>query len=177
MDAENLRYTAPIVREILAGYRLSIHGIHGIAHWGRVLENGLQLAAQTGADSMVVVLFAIFHDACRLNEDWDLDHGLRGARLGHQMRASLPALSDRQFDLLYESCRLHTDGLIDGDVTLQTCWDADRLDLGRVGISPSLDRLCTDAGRKLRDWAHERAVSRVVPKFVLELWSPPSRNE
>ena len=28
-------------------------------------------------------------------------------------------------------------------VTIQVCWDADRLDLGRVGIRPSYHKLCT----------------------------------
>jgi uncharacterized protein len=87
------------------------------------------------------------------------------------MRASLPSLADADFDLLTEACRLHTDGLLDGDVTVQTCWDADRLDLGRVGITPRFDRLCTAAGRRLRDWAHQRAVAREIPTFVSTIWS------
>ena len=27
-------------------------------------------------------------------------------------------------------------GRLDRDITIQTCWDADRLDLGRIGITP-----------------------------------------
>ena len=34
------------------------------------------------------------------------------------------------------ACRYHSVGRLDRDVTIQTCWDADRLDLGRVGITP-----------------------------------------
>jgi uncharacterized protein len=72
--------------------------------------------------------------------------------------------------LLYEACRLHTDGLLEGDPTLQACWDADRLDLGRVGIQPRLDLLCTDAARSLRDWAHARAIAYHEPLEVLTGW-------
>ena len=79
-------------------------------------------------------------------------------------------LDDDDFELLFEACRLHTDGLIDGDITLQTCWDADRLDLGRVGITPEPDLLCTDAARELLDWAHERAILRYEPNFVADDW-------
>ena len=38
----------------------------------------------------------------------------------------------------------------DADITVQTCWDADRLDLGRVGIRPDPRRLCTAAARNPR---------------------------
>ena len=38
--------------------------------------------------------------------------------------------------MLEEACRLHTNGQREADVTIQTCWDADRLDLLRVGTHP-----------------------------------------
>lgn len=47
-----------------------------------------------------------------------------------------------------------------GDATVLTCWDADRLDLGRVGIRPHPHRLCTEAARDpvLLEWAYQRSV-------------------
>ena len=54
--------------------------IHGPAHWRRVLRNALLLATRTGADEMVVRLFAVFHDARRLNDMHEPDHGARGAK-------------------------------------------------------------------------------------------------
>ena len=112
-----------------------------------MLENGQRLASETGANVDVVTLFALFHDSRRVNEDRDLGHGHRGARYARKLRGKLIDLDDADFKLLFEACRLHTDGLTEGDVTLQTCWDADRLDLGRVGITPEPDQLCTDAAR------------------------------
>ena len=44
--------------------------------------------------------------------------------------------------------RLHSDGHIEGDPVLRACWDADRLDLWRVGIEPDPQRLCTAHARK-----------------------------
>jgi len=38
-------------------------------------------------------------------------------------------------------------GVIRCDSTVLTCWDADRLDLGRVGITPKAIYLCTDAAQ------------------------------
>ena len=135
-----------------------------------VLENGQRLASETGANVDVVTLFALFHDSRRVNEDRDLGHGHRGARYARKLRGKLIDLDDADFKLLFEACRLHTDGLTEGDVTLQTCWDADRLDLGRVGITPEPDQLCTDAARRLIDWAHERASIGYEPDMVADVW-------
>jgi uncharacterized protein len=79
-------------------------------------------------------------------------------------------LDDSQFTLLYEACRLHTDGHTDAAPTVQACWDADRLDLGRVGITPAPHRLCTDAARALLPWAHARAITHHPPVDVLKRW-------
>ncbi len=123
-----------IIHEILKDYALPWDGIHGVSHWARVLENGLRVTKLTGAKVEVVLLFAVFHDACRVNEATDPDHGRRGADLAAKMRGSLFDLPDLEFQLLYDACAGHTDGRTQADITIQTCWDADRLDLGRVGM-------------------------------------------
>lgn len=161
---------AAIMREILRGYSLPKYGFHGVVHWSRVLENGLRIADDTNADREVVTLFALFHDSRRFNEDRDDGHGLRGGELARRLRGTLIHLDDARFELLFEACRLHTDGLTVGDQTLQTCWDADRLDLGRVGIMPKPHRLCTDAARRLIRWAHDRATSGFEPTALLDAW-------
>ena len=161
-----------IIEAILADYRLPLRGEHGVVHWARVLENGLKIAEVNGAHTEVVTLFALFHDSRRVNEHWDQGHGLRGADFARSLRGKLVHLDDAKFDLLYEACRLHTDGLVDADPTMQACWDADRLDLGRVGIRPHPDRLCTDAARRLIDWAHHRATAGHEPVEALEEWLP-----
>ena len=135
-----------------------------------MLENGLRVAEVTGADPEVVTLFALFHDSRRINEVRDDGHGLRGAEFASSLRGSLIHLDDTRFDLLFEACRLHSDGHTDGDATLQACWDADRLDLGRVGISPQPRRLCTDAARELIAWADRRATQGHEPETVLGTW-------
>ncbi len=58
------------------------------------------------------------------------------------------------------------------DLTIQTCWDADRLDLGRVGIVVRPARLCTAAARdaKLIAWANRRGYEGYIPPLVLDAW-------
>jgi len=37
----------------------------------------------------------------------------------------------------------------DGAISIGTCWDADRLDLGRVGVIPSVNFMSTPAGKEV----------------------------
>ncbi|MDP6528277.1 MAG: hypothetical protein QGI43_01090 [Gemmatimonadota bacterium] len=154
-----------VIEEILAGYSLPPLGIHGIAHWGRVLETGLKLAQSTGADPAVVTLFAVFHDARRINEGTDPGHGRRGADLATSLRPLL-GLTDAQFDQLTHACAHHTDGTTVGDATVQTCWDSDRLDLWRVGMTPHDPWLCTEAAREaeIREWTRIRSLDDYLPE-------------
>ncbi len=162
----------PLVHRILEDYALRWDGTHGVGHWARVLENGLQLADATGAKIEVVQLFAILHDSRRVSDGVDDDHGQRGAELAADLRGDLFTLSDDDFELLYEACVAHSDGLIEGHVTIQTCWDADRLDLGRVGMIPAPKLLCTPAAKapEMLKWADGRAAFEVVPDLVRDEW-------
>lgn len=167
--------TAAIIAEILKGYELNPRGFHGVVHWARVMENGLKLEETTGADRTVVTLFALFHDSRRVNDGSDWGHGLRGAKLARQLRGSAFELNDDEFELLYRACEWHTEGESDPSPTVCTCWDADRLDLGRVGIRPDPRYLCTEAARcpMMIAWAEKRARADFEPSIVIEQWGIP----
>ncbi len=163
-----------VVRAVLADYALPWDGIHGVGHWARVLGNGLRLAEVTRADVEVVQLFAVLHDSKRQNESSDLGHGMRGAEFASQLRGTVFDVTDAQFALLVQACADHTNGLTEADITIQTCWDADRLDLGRVGMRPEPTKLCTDAAKQPEfiKWADGRAAFAVVPEFMRREWLP-----
>jgi len=139
-----------------------------VVHWARVLETGVRLAASTGARVQVVRLFAVFHDSRRTNEGRDPGHGRCGAALAAVLRGKFFQMSDEDFELLRIACTEHTMGKTVGDVTVQTCWDADRLDLGRVGIIPHPKYLCTKAAkdRAMIFWAYQRGITDFVPSIV-----------
>lgn len=155
-----------VTRELLdvirKQYRLAWHGIHGIGHWNRVRANGLRLAESTGADVMVVELFAALHDSRRFNDNHDPEHGPRAAELVHELDPALVPLSAVQLHLLAEACRTHTTGMVTDDPTIGTCWDADRLDLLRVGVRPDPRYLVTEAARdpRMMGWAIGRSITR-----------------
>ena len=162
----------PILHKILEDYALPVNGYHGVAHWARVLENGLRLSAETGADVEVVSLFAILHDSRRLNEGWDPDHGPRAALFAEKILGTVFEMDPERFFLLQEACIGHTHEKTHQNVTIQTCFDADRLDLGRVGIRPDPRLLSTAAARSkaIINWADGRASFGVVPEFVKDAW-------
>ncbi len=125
--------------------------LHGPDHWRRVEANGLRLAAETDADVDVVRLFALFHDSRRINEGTDPDHGARGAAWAANLRGTLYQLDLPRLEQLMEACTSHTDGRRHADPTIGTCWDADRLDLGRVHILPDAAYMSTKPGQRLAE--------------------------
>lgn len=150
-----------LIRVVRGQFALEWDGPHGAPHWSRVRENGLRLAEVTGANVRVVELFAFLHDARRLNDGHDPGHGPRAARFARSLAGSVFELPAGDLDLLVTACHGHSDGLSAGDATVLTCWDADRLDLGRVGIRPEPGRLCTEAARdpRILEWAYRRSLS------------------
>jgi uncharacterized protein len=130
---------------------------HGEEHWRRVATNGLDLAAAAGADALVVVLFGIFHDSMRFNEEWDPEHGKRGGFLAACLNTELIGLPEDRLDVLYKACAEHSDGDTSDDPTTGVCWDADRLDLVRLGKEIFPGSMSTAAGRTAP--ARRRAVS------------------
>jgi len=162
----------PILKAILDEYVLPWVGDHGVAHWARVLENGLRLAQQTSANVEVVTLFAVLHDSRRINEVTDPNHGPRAAEFATTIRGKVFDLPDHEFKLLYRACEGHTHERTHPDITIQTCWDSDRLDLGRVGVRPHHSRLCTEAAKQsaMLKWADGRASMGVIPALVEDEW-------
>lgn len=121
---------------------------HGIDHWDRVYNNG-QLLLTPEVNPLVVGLFAYLHDSCRENDGQDLEHGPRAALYIDTLRTTLlKDVSDKDIYILKEACRLHTSADKTGNPTIDACFDADRLDLGRVGIIPDPERMATDRGKE-----------------------------
>ncbi|MBO7104100.1 MAG: hypothetical protein J6W22_01270 [Fibrobacter sp.] len=124
--------------------------IHGLAHWRQVEFNGVSLAKVTHADITVVRLFALFHDSKREDDGYDGEHGERGAEFAKQcFEEKLLDITQEQFEKLYHACKFHTKERSTGDATIDTCYDADRLDLGRVGFELNPHKMATAAGAKI----------------------------
>jgi uncharacterized protein len=153
--------TRLVIDAVKAQYRLDWNGIHGISHWMRVYENGMRLASKTGADKRIVELFAFLHDSCRKNDNEDSAHGARAASFIDTLQGTVLNLDQQSLETLKAACINHSLETCRGNATMQTCYDADRLDLGRRGVSiePDPEYLCTEAAKDPETirWAYQRS--------------------
>ena len=79
-----------------------------------------------------------------------MEHGLRASLFIDTIRDSyLKSLSDEQIETLKTACEMHTVVPRTGDITVNICFDSDRMDLLRVGILPVPERMATKQGAEL----------------------------
>ena len=121
-----------LVEHCFEAYQMDHNGYHGFDHWMRVLYNGRLLAGMENANLRVVELFCLLHDTQRRNENRDPSHGRRAARYAKSLRDVWFDISDEEIDLVTDALKYHSDGYTEAEITVQVCWDADRLDLVSV---------------------------------------------
>ncbi len=148
---------------LIGRFMLDEHSIHGPDHWRRVERHAVALADASGGDLVIVRLFAAFHDVCRWSDGEDSDHGARGAEFASALRGELFELPDASFAQLQYACIHHTAGRISDDPTIGACWDADRLDIWRAGITPVEKYMSTTQARMLVRRRH------IGPRFTPKL--------
>lgn len=127
-----------------------------------MLHHGLTIGRERDADLFVVELFAFLHNTQRFSDGGDRWHGLRAADYARSLNGVYFDLQPAQIDDLCYAMLWHSGGSTHKKVNIQTCWDADRLDLGRVGTTPSPRFLSAEAvkhiesavkwNRKSRGW-------------------------
>ena len=64
-----------------------------------------------------------------------------------QKNKNILDLNKDQLNTLYKACAGHTGGINPSSDTIACCWDADRLDIRRVGANPDLQLFNTDAAK------------------------------
>lgn len=146
------RVSPTVIEQVLAQYRCDLGGYHGAAHWDRVLYNALTLFVRTEDKYKIhfntLPYFALFHDSQRFDEGHDLSHGMRAATyIEKNFSATRLGLSRFEYKRLIDACFGHTTERISRDPTIAICWDADRLDLGRVGVIPDPSYFSTEEAK------------------------------
>ncbi len=170
VEPGNLRSVAEVLERVL-GSPLARSELHGEDHWRRVAVAGSRIADRTlGVDRLVVLLFAILHDAGRLRDFFDEHHAYRGARLARELLEDGVVVSEGQLETLLFAVERHDAGETTEDPTVAACWDADRLDLWRLGVRPDPRLLSTEAAWELVEWGREMQGERYSWEEVLGLF-------
>jgi len=142
-----------LLQHIIENFKIDINGYHGPAHWSRVLENTKKISEYYNFQSPVFELFAILHDSQRENENSDPYHGPRAAKWIQENRnnfKSLQNLTEDEFLTLKYACDSHSTPIkFSPSYIIDICHDSDRLDLGRVGISPCASYMNTNYSKSL----------------------------
>ena len=160
-------------------FALDYKGYHGVPHWARVAHHAIELSLASNLDPTVPALFALFHDSCREEEHNDPEHGKRAAHWVRRLakRGKLPQLSTEQVELLSSACSDHSEGYTHAHPIVEVCWDADRLDLGRVGLEPDPKKLCTALAQdpeRIRNayrWSQGYAKSGRIAPSLKKRWA------
>jgi uncharacterized protein len=143
------------------------HGDHlgnsGPMHWERAWQNGQLLIPMTKANPTVVELFCYLHDCCSVHDGHEPEHGPAAMFFIRQNIQLFSFLTDQEFTLLVDACANHTFNLLSKDPTIATCWDADRLDLGRRGIYPKAEFFSTQAAKNpaIIERAYQNSIAKV----------------
>jgi uncharacterized protein len=153
-----------VIYELLNNFQLDIqYGIHGFEHWARVVHNGLLIAEHNNASANVIITFGFFHDSCRQNDSYDPLHGERAASLLLDYKEQLNLTND-EINKVIIACHGHTNETHIDNIDVSTCWDADRLELYRVGITPNPEFLNNEFSKN--NDTIERACERSENEFI-----------
>lgn len=77
---------AALVAQVIDRSPIALSFVHGEEHWRRCALAGHKLAALTPeADELLVLLFALLHDSCRVSEEHDPGHSRRAAEWAQEL--------------------------------------------------------------------------------------------
>lgn len=153
MDMDTPMVSNELIAHLLGEFALRWDGIHGLSHWVRVYRNGLWLAYkmklehEVEVDQEVIALFAVLHDAGRVSDGVDENHGSATSALVSKLSGAHFNISPPQEQTLTYACLMHHQDIVSFEPTVGVCWDANRLDLSRVGLKIDPRFLSTQAAK------------------------------
>ncbi len=121
--------------------------IHGMPHLRQVALTAGRLAVLVGCDVESAVVAGFLHDCARVHDGGGNRHAHDSAVLARRLlKTFYPHLDAPR---LCEAIARHADGRTTDDPLAACLWDADRLDLCRLGIEADPRLLSTRAARRV----------------------------
>ncbi|MFC4236475.1 hypothetical protein ACFOY8_14820 [Thalassospira xianhensis] len=151
-----------------AGYPGS--SLHGEQHWRCVASAANFIAEYTpNCDLATLSLFSLLHDSMREDDGYDEFHGQRAAEyLDTLVDDGVIGGGEADISRLRLAIYWHNQASVDPkDSTIGACWDADRLNLWRLGIRPNARYLSTEFAQR----------ENTINQAMIFLNSPPEWEE
>lgn len=123
-------------------------GIHGESHIRNVVKLAKRISRRECPQyTNDVIVGAALHDVGRRDDFGGNEHAVRGSRIAKGVIKSYwPNL---HADKIVEAIKYHTGGLTTSDPLIGSIWDADRLDLVRLGKRIDISLLSTKTAKKI----------------------------
>ncbi|MHB9031383.1 MAG: HD domain-containing protein [Candidatus Latescibacterota bacterium] len=121
--------------------------IHGLEHLRRVACTAGRIALWENEDMKAAVVGGFLHDCARVNDGGGQEHAYDSAIIAEEvLRRHFPELdADRVVFAIHH----HAAGLIAEDLLVGAIWDADRLDLVRLGVRVRTELLSTRIAKRV----------------------------
>ncbi len=121
--------------------------LHGVSHLRRVAILSGRLANAVGEDVESAVVMGFLHDCARRNDKNDIEHARDSEVLARGLVERFYPHLD--VDRICEAIAGHADGEVTSDPFTGCLWDADRMELKRIGRTIDLDLLSTKVAKRL----------------------------
>ena len=122
-------------------------GLHGMSHLRRVASTAGRIASLISEDVEAAVVTGFLHDCARTDDGGGTSHAHDSACVAKNILPTCYPHLD--VDRLCAGIAGHADGVVTDDLLIGSVWDADRLDLVRLGIEVDLGLLSTSVARRV----------------------------
>ena len=138
------------VRKIAIQNMLMKSAVHGMQHIDRVVEFAKKIAKRECPQNYDdVVVGAYLHDLGRTDDDFNYEHGPKGAQIAEFLiEKHWPWLEKER---IVKAIQFHSHGETTKDKLIGAIWDADRLDLTRFGRIIDISYLSTRTGKRMAE--------------------------
>ncbi len=120
--------------------------IHGIKHLRRVAYWAGRFAKLEDVCIKAAIIGGFLHDCARENDFDGNSHAHKSADLARRIITKY--WTDVDVDKIYSAIYHHADGFTTSDPLIGCIWDADRITLTRLGITPNPELLSTNGARR-----------------------------
>lgn len=161
-----------IIREVEALSFTSLEclstNIHGVQHLRQVAFLAGRFAYSLNVDYKTAIIGGYLHDCARSDDGGGNSHAHESAFLAKRIIETNWSSTD--IDKIFYAIYYHADGLNTNDPFIGCIWDADRLNLVRLGLIPKVELLSTEFAKRIhtRFIQNHRIFSHIL-KIALNL--------